>query len=176
MTCCALGFVLTAICRVTRTEGLTQVESAQQALSLGQRVQPETAVHFFAIQTFWLYREQGRLQALLPSVQRLVAQYPAVPAWRSALATIYCDLGQAEAARGEFVRLAGQDFRDLPYTNSWLMSISLLAEVCAFLNDRPHDTYYSAELEQMIEAELWPGVVKDVLLVERQGDGKSGLD
>ena len=39
-----------------------------------------------------------------------------------------------------------------------------------------HDTYYSAELEQMIEAELWPGVVKDVLLVERQGDGKSGLD
>src|SRR5262249_24448909 len=54
------------------------------------------------------------------------------------LATIYCDLGQAEAARGEFVRLAGQDFRDLPYTNSWLMNIALLAEVCAFLNDRPH--------------------------------------
>jgi tetratricopeptide (TPR) repeat protein len=111
---------------------------AQQALSLGQRVQPETAVHFFAIQMFWLYREQGRLQALLPPVQRLVAQYPAVPAWRSALATMYCDLGQVEAARGEFARLAGQDFRDLPYTNSWLMSISLLAEVCAFLNDRPH--------------------------------------
>ena len=111
---------------------------AQQAFHLGQRVQPETAVHFFAVQSFWLYREQGRLQALLPSVQRLVAQYPAVPAWRSALAAIYCDLGQAEAARGEFVRLAGQDFRDLPYTNSWLMSISLLAEVCAFLNDRPH--------------------------------------
>jgi hypothetical protein len=39
-----------------------------------------------------------------------------------------------------------------------------------------HDTYYSAELEQMIEAELWQGVVKDVLLVERQRDGKSGLD
>jgi predicted phosphodiesterase len=39
-----------------------------------------------------------------------------------------------------------------------------------------HDTYYSAALEQMIEAELWPGVVKDVLLVERQGDGKSSLD
>ena len=110
----------------------------QQAFHLGQRVQPETAVHFFAVQLFWLYREQGRLQALLPSVQRLVAQYPAVPAWRSALATIYCDLGQVEAARGEFARLAGQDFRDLPYTNSWLMSISLLAEVCAFLSDIPH--------------------------------------
>ena len=111
---------------------------AQQALHLGQRVQPETAVHFYSVQLFWLYREQGRLQALLPSVQRLVAQYPAVPAWRSALATIYCDLGQAEAARSEFVRLAGQDFRDLPYTNSWLMSISLLAEVCAFLSDSAH--------------------------------------
>ena len=31
-----------------------------------------------------------------------------------------------------------QDFRDLPYTNSWLMNISLLAEVCAFLSDIPH--------------------------------------
>jgi hypothetical protein len=95
-------------------------------------------MHFFSVQLFWLYREQGRLQALLPSVQRLVTQYPAVPAWRSALATIYCDLGQAEAARGEFVRLAAQDFRDLPYTNSWLMNIALLAEVCAVLSDRSH--------------------------------------
>jgi hypothetical protein len=51
---------------------------------------------------------------------------------------IYCDLGQAEAARGEFVRLAAQDFQDLPYANSWLVSIALLAEVCAFLGDTPH--------------------------------------
>ena len=111
---------------------------AQQALHLGQRAHPETAVHHFSAQLFWLHREQGRLQALLPSVQRLAGQYPSVPAWRSALALIYCDLGQAEAARGEFARLAGQDFGDLPYTNSWLMNISLLAEVCAFLSDIPH--------------------------------------
>lgn len=32
-----------------------------------------------------------------------------------------------------------------------------------------HDTYYSPALESMIEAELWPGVVKDLLLVERKG-------
>jgi hypothetical protein len=74
----------------------------------------------------------------LSSVQRLVAQYPAVPAWRSALAMIYCDLGQVEAARSEFARLAAQDFRDLPYINSWLMNISILAEVCACLRDRLH--------------------------------------
>jgi tetratricopeptide (TPR) repeat protein len=110
----------------------------QQALHLGQRVQPETAKHFFSVQSFWLHREQGRLPALLPSVQRLVAQYPAVPAWRSALAMIYCDLGQVEAARGEFARLAAQDFRDLPYIHSWLMNISMLAEVCACLSDRLH--------------------------------------
>jgi hypothetical protein len=30
-----------------------------------------------------------------------------------------------------------------------------------------HDTYYSPELEGMIEAQLWPSVVKDILLVER---------
>ncbi|MBM3226501.1 MAG: hypothetical protein FJZ47_22275 [Candidatus Tectomicrobia bacterium] len=32
-------------------------------------------------------------------MQHLVAQYPAVPAWRSALAVIYCDLGQHDLAR-----------------------------------------------------------------------------
>ena len=36
---------------------------AQQALHLGQRVQPETAVHHFSAQLFWLYREQGRLHS-----------------------------------------------------------------------------------------------------------------
>jgi len=30
-----------------------------------------------------------------------------------------------------------------------------------------HDTYYSPELEGMINAQLWPSVVKDLLLVER---------
>jgi tetratricopeptide (TPR) repeat protein len=111
---------------------------AQQALQLGQRVQPETAAHCYATQLFWLYREQGRLHALLPAVQRLVTQYPAVPAWRSALATIYCDLGQTEAARDEFLRLASQDFRHLPHTYSWLMSLALLAEVCVFLSESRH--------------------------------------
>ena len=39
-----------------------------------------------------------------------------------------------------------------------------------------HDTYYSAELEDMIEAELWDGVIKDILLVERKGNNKVDLD
>jgi predicted phosphodiesterase len=39
-----------------------------------------------------------------------------------------------------------------------------------------HDGYYSAEMEGMIEAEFWDGVVKDVLLVERKTNNKVDLD
>src|SRR5262249_50420910 len=109
---------------------------ARQALSLGQRVQPRTAVPLFGAQLVWSYREQGRLQELETAVQDFVAQSPSMPAWRSALASLYCDLGREVEARHEFERLAANDFADLPRDNSWLIGITLLGEVCAFLSDR----------------------------------------
>ncbi len=39
-----------------------------------------------------------------------------------------------------------------------------------------HDTYYSGDLEGMIEAELWRGVVKDILLVERKHQARVDVD
>jgi hypothetical protein len=108
---------------------------AQQAFAIGQRVQPQTAAHFFGVQLLWLRREQGRLQELEAPLQGFVVQYPAIPAWRSALASLYSDLGRDAEARGEFERLAARDFTDLPRINSWLLGVTLLAEVCAFLAD-----------------------------------------
>jgi len=90
---------------------------------------------FFGAQLVWSYREQGRLQEVETAVHDFVAQTPCMPAWRSALASLYCDLGREADARREFERLAANDFGDLPRDNSWLIGITLAGEVCAFLGD-----------------------------------------
>jgi tetratricopeptide (TPR) repeat protein len=108
---------------------------APQALAIGQRVQSQTAANFFGVQMFSLHREQGRLQELEAAVKGFVQQYPAVPAWRSALASLYSELGHEAEARAEFEHLAVNDFADLPGDNSWLIGVTLLSEVCAFLAD-----------------------------------------
>ncbi len=113
---------------------------ARQAFSLGHRVQPRTAATFLGAQLVWSYREQGRLQELEPAVQDFVAQSPCLPVWRSALASLYSELGRQAEAHREFERLAANGFADLPRDNSWLIGITLLGEVCAFLADAPRAT------------------------------------
>ncbi len=108
---------------------------ALQALSIGQRVESQTAANFFGVQMFSLRREQGRLHELEAAVQGFVQQYPAVPAWRSALTNLYSETGREAEARSEFEYMAANNFADLPQDNSWLIGITLLSEVCAFLVD-----------------------------------------
>lgn len=108
---------------------------ALQALATGQRIQSQTAVNFFGVQMFSLRKEQGRLQELEAAVKDFVQQYPTVPAWRCALASLYSELGREAEAQSEFEYLAANDFADLPRDNSWLIGVTLLSEVCAFLAD-----------------------------------------
>ncbi|MBI1886376.1 MAG: protein kinase, partial [Chloroflexi bacterium] len=87
---------------------------AQQALALGQRGQVANALQLFAVQTYLLRREQGRLQELEAPMKAFVAQYPLVPAWRTGLAFLYAEQGREAEAREEFERLVADDFAALP--------------------------------------------------------------
>ena len=69
---------------------------AQQALSIGQRLQTETAAGIFGQQMFALRREQGRLKELEPVVRYFVQQHTISGTWRPGLALIYSELGRAE--------------------------------------------------------------------------------
>jgi len=111
---------------------------AMQTLTLGRKIESPTAINFFGVQMFSLSREQGRLQELESAVQNFVAQYPTVPAWRAALASLYSELGRETEARTEFTRLAVNDFVNLPRDSTWLVGATLLAETCAFLADSHH--------------------------------------
>jgi tetratricopeptide (TPR) repeat protein len=53
-----------------------------------------------------------------------------MPAWRSALALLYGELGREGEARQELDRMATHNFADLLRDNSWLITMALLADVC----------------------------------------------
>jgi DNA-binding SARP family transcriptional activator len=108
---------------------------AEETLAIGRRGQAENAVHVFAQAMFNIRREQGRLGELEEGVRGFIAMYPAVPAWRCALALLHSDLGREDAAREQFEALAQDGFRTLPRDAQWLIAITLLAEVCGRLGD-----------------------------------------
>jgi DNA-binding SARP family transcriptional activator/tetratricopeptide (TPR) repeat protein len=105
--------------------------------------QDEAATHAFAAQTLFLRREQGRLGELVDAVADFADRYPEIPAWRYALAWVYAELDRPEDARRQLEKLAAEDFSDLPRDWLWLMSLASVAEVVAYLNDRPRaETLY----------------------------------
>ncbi len=110
-------------------------QTMQQALAVGQRVSRPQAVQIFAVQMFALRWEQGRLQEVEPPFKGFVESNPTMPAFRCALAFLYSELGREEETRREFERLAAGDFQDLPRDAQWLVSVALLAHVCASLGD-----------------------------------------
>ena len=64
-----------------------------------------------------------------------IGLYPAIPAWRAALALLLLELGRPEEARAEFEALHDGGFAALPRDANWLICVTLLAEVCGRLGD-----------------------------------------
>ena len=108
---------------------------ALEALAIGQRAQLPGAMQQFGAQMVDLRWKQGRLQELEAPTKAYAEENPQVPAWRCALALIYSETGKEEEARAEFERLAADGFSDLPQDALWLISIAILADVCAYLGD-----------------------------------------
>jgi tetratricopeptide (TPR) repeat protein len=120
---------------------------AQETLAIGQRGQAENALHYYAQAMFNIRREQGRLAEVEGAVRGFIELYPAIPAWRSALALLLVELGRPEEARAEFDRTAEGGFSEFPRDANWLIAITLLAEVCGALSDSVH----AAELYALLE-------------------------
>ena len=106
---------------------------AQDTLAIGQRGQAENAMHYYAQAIFNIRREQGRLGEIEDAVRRFIELYPAIPAWRAALALLLVELGRDDEARAEFEAL---DDAALPRDANWLIAMTLLAEVCGALRRR----------------------------------------
>jgi tetratricopeptide (TPR) repeat protein len=106
-----------------------------ELLALGQEGQDETAMQAFGVQILSLRREQGRLGELVETVQTFAERYPQITAWKSTLALIFAELDRRPDAQRELNVLARDDFKDLPRDWLWLLSIAVLSEVAAHLDD-----------------------------------------
>ena len=96
---------------------------------------------------FNIRREQGRLAEVEGAVRGFIELYPAIPAWRAALALLLVELGRPDEARAEFEKVAEGGFAAFPRDANWLIAITLMAEVCGALADPVHADELYALLE-----------------------------
>lgn len=120
---------------------------AQESFAEGERAQGANAVLFFATQQIEISRLEGDLSPLVEPARDFVRKYPAIPAWRAALAALYADLGQQDEARVELDRLAAKSFADVPRDANFLLVGYFLAEVVWTVEDKER----AALLHEMLE-------------------------
>jgi class 3 adenylate cyclase/tetratricopeptide (TPR) repeat protein len=108
---------------------------AHEALALGLGGHDEMATQAFGAHMVLLRREQDRLGELVDAVRGFVERSPEIPMWRCALAFVYAEIDRRDDAQRELEALACHDFADLPRDYAWMLSIAILSEVVAFLDD-----------------------------------------
>ena len=107
-----------------------------EALSVGHSFDAEGATTAYGAQLVAVRREQGRLAEIESIVQTMVADFPAVPAWRSALALVLAEQGKCDEARTELDVLTRDDCALIPRDNVLLIALALVAD-SAFLASSP---------------------------------------
>ncbi len=107
---------------------------ADRAVAVGAPIRGRTAEQYHWIQTFWIRREQGRLDEIGPT--QWSSFHVALPTWRLGMAFISSELGREGDARRELDQVEPDDLvcgrKDL----NWLLTAAQLSEVCAYLDDR----------------------------------------
>jgi DNA-binding SARP family transcriptional activator len=111
----------------------------EQTGEVGSRAQGLDATFYYVmnLQALALRREQGRLAEIEAQFERFVEDYPNF-IFRSALTSLYCELGREDEARAELDRLAADHFSQLEVGTEWFLGVGLLAEVCASLGAQDH--------------------------------------
>lgn len=119
---------------------------AEEALAVGQRVEPRSAFAVYGATQFERARALGQLDGMDTAIAGAIDAYPELPAMRCALALVYMELDRDVECRRELDVLAARGFRNLPHDFSWVGAMSALAEVCGWLGDATA----AAELERLL--------------------------
>jgi tetratricopeptide (TPR) repeat protein len=117
-----------------------------QSAQIGREVDPSLSSLLSGAQLLYLRWWQGRLEELAPAVEGFAANYPAMPAWRCALALIRRELEDRPGASEVVSGVRAEGFDKLPHDNIWLVALTFLVEACGWLRDREA----AAELEPLL--------------------------
>jgi tetratricopeptide (TPR) repeat protein len=85
---------------------------------------------------FVLRRAQGRLAEIEETMERSVHEFSVLLRFQSALTHTYAELGRDRGCREVFGAVMARDLRSEYVDAEWLVSMSLLADPCAFLADQ----------------------------------------
>ena len=104
-------------------------------------------MHFTA-QLLAIRREQGRLDELVPAIERFASDEPTAAAWRSLLPLAHLDAGDRSLAEEVYERaIEGGGPETMPRTMLWLTAAAALAEAAAELGDVARSARLHAALE-----------------------------
>ena len=121
-------------------------ELITEAFRLGERAQSWTVQTDHRLQSFILRLQQDRLDGYDDVLRRSVEEYPGYSIFECALARSYAQLGLRDEAGVIFEKLATDDFGRLSRDEDWLVNLSLLSELCAYLDDPPRAQILYAQL------------------------------
>jgi DNA-binding SARP family transcriptional activator/tetratricopeptide (TPR) repeat protein len=126
-------------------------ELISEAFRLGERAQSWNVLNPHRLQLFVVRMQQDRLDGYENVLRRSVEEYPEYHIFDCALARTYAQLGRREETGVIFEHLATDDFGLLSRDEDWLVNLSLLSEICAYLEDAPRAQALHAQLSPFSE-------------------------
>ena len=110
-------------------------EQIEQAAAIGGRAMAWSALATRRIQLFMLRREQATLSGYESEIEDYPHEFPSPLMHGAILAHVYAHLQRAAEAETLVHELTARDLSNWHVDEEWLVSICLLAETCALLDD-----------------------------------------
>lgn len=145
-----LWAALTIVARTNRALVAGSFEDAERMIEETTRSAKQMAAQALLFysqwQLFWLRRQQGRIAETDEFVRTWVPDAANLGRHARIVAVREMELERADETRAAFERIAAEGFAALRYDNTWIHTLALLAEVCAYLDDARRAEWLYASL------------------------------
>ena len=105
---------------------------ATAALEIGTESGQPDAFGFYGAELIGVRRQQGRYGGLVPLIEQIAAENPALPVFRATLAEGHMEAGNFDTAR-QMLDAAAADLTSLPYDVLWIFAVASYADVATEL-------------------------------------------
>jgi len=108
---------------------------AREAFRIGERAQDPDAAQCYLVQISSFRGAVKSLHDIELPTKDFAERMSTIPSWRAGLALLYIGLQQDVLARHEFEQVVAGNFTDIPRNANWMIAMTNLAQVSAYLQD-----------------------------------------
>ena len=105
---------------------------AAAAFEIGTESGQPDAFGFYGAEMIGVRRQQGRYGELVPMIEQVAAENPALPVFRATLAEGHLEAGNVDVAH-QMLEAAAANLSSLPYDVVWIFAVASYADVAAEL-------------------------------------------